>query len=74
MRRVLLSSLPGAAVNAVKIKGVDHEFAPIPGVKEEAFLHRSMLPLEDAILTDEDLGQGTLFAGFGAECEGMCGL
>jgi DNA-directed RNA polymerase subunit alpha len=35
MRRVLLSSLPGAAVTAVKIKGVDHEFSTINGVKED---------------------------------------
>lgn len=35
MRRVLLSSLPGAAVTAVKIKGVDHEFSTIPNVKED---------------------------------------
>lgn len=35
MRRVLLSSLPGAAVVAVKIKGVDHEFSTIPNVKED---------------------------------------
>ncbi len=36
LRRVLLSSLPGAAVIAVKIAGVDHEFSPITGVKEDA--------------------------------------
>lgn len=35
LRRVLLSSLPGAAVTAVKIKGVDHEFSTINGVKED---------------------------------------
>src|SRR3989338_457697 len=35
-RRVLLSSLPGAAVTAVKIKGVQHEFTPVPGVMEDA--------------------------------------
>lgn len=35
LRRVLLSSLPGAAVTAVKIKGVDHEFSPVSGVKED---------------------------------------
>lgn len=35
MRRVLLSSLPGAAVTAVKIKGADHEFSTIAGVKED---------------------------------------
>ncbi len=36
MRRVLLSTLPGAAVTTVKIDGVVHEFSAIPGVKEEA--------------------------------------
>lgn len=36
LRRVLLSSLPGAAVTDVKIKGVQHEFSGIPGVKEDA--------------------------------------
>lgn len=36
LRRVLLSSLPGAAVTAVKIKGADHEFATMPNVKEDA--------------------------------------
>ena len=36
LRRVLLSSLEGAAVTAVKIKGVQHEFMPIKGVKEDA--------------------------------------
>ncbi len=35
LRRVLLSSLPGAAVGAVKIKGVQHEFSPIEGVLED---------------------------------------
>lgn len=35
LRRVLLSSLPGAAVGAVKIKGVQHEFSPIDGVLED---------------------------------------
>lgn len=35
LRRVLLSSLGGAAITAVKIKGVSHEFSTIPGVKED---------------------------------------
>jgi DNA-directed RNA polymerase subunit alpha len=35
IRRVLLSSLPGAAVTSVKIKGVDHEFSTIDHVKED---------------------------------------
>lgn len=35
LRRVLLSSMPGAAVTAVKIKFVDHEFSAVPNVKED---------------------------------------
>ncbi|MDC0625536.1 DNA-directed RNA polymerase subunit alpha [Alphaproteobacteria bacterium] len=35
IRRVLLSSLQGAAITSVKIKGVVHEFSTIPGVKED---------------------------------------
>lgn len=35
LRRILLSSLPGAAVSNVKIEGVLHEFSTIPGVKED---------------------------------------
>lgn len=35
LRRVLLSSLPGAAVTQVKIKGIQHEFSTIPGVLED---------------------------------------
>lgn len=35
LRRIMLSSLPGAAVSQVKIDGVQHEFSSIPGVKED---------------------------------------
>ncbi len=35
LRRVLLSSLEGAAVSSVKIEGVAHEFTTVPGVKED---------------------------------------
>lgn len=35
LRRILLSSLPGAAVTSVKLDGILHEFATIPGVKED---------------------------------------
>ena len=35
LRRTLLSSLPGAAITQVKIKGVEHEFSTIPGVMED---------------------------------------
>lgn len=35
LRRVLLSSLPGAAVTSIKIEGVQHEFTTVPGIKED---------------------------------------
>ena len=35
LRRILLSSLEGYAINTVKIEGVEHEFATVPGVKED---------------------------------------
>jgi len=35
LRRILLSSLQGAAITAVKIPGVEHEFSAKPGVKED---------------------------------------
>ena len=35
LRRILLSSLPGAAATSIKIEGVQHEFSTIPGVTED---------------------------------------
>lgn len=35
LRRILLSSLPGAAISSIKIDGVLHEFSTLPGVKED---------------------------------------
>ncbi len=35
LRRALLSSLPGAAITQVKIKGIDHEFSALPGMVED---------------------------------------
>ncbi len=54
LRRVLLSSMPGAAVTAVKIKGADHEFSTISNVKEdvlEIILNLKALRLK--VFTDE---------------------
>jgi DNA-directed RNA polymerase subunit alpha len=48
-RRVLLSSIEGAAITAVKIDGVLHEFSPIPGVVEDAtdiILNLKQIPLK----------------------------
>ena len=35
LRRILLSSLEGYAINTIRIEGVEHEFATVPGVKED---------------------------------------
>ncbi len=48
MRRVLLSSLPGAAITSVKIEGVRHEFTSIPGVVED--VTDIILNLKDVII------------------------
>tara|TARA_Y100001970_G_scaffold22282_2_gene25737 strand:- start:651 stop:1685 length:1035 start_codon:yes stop_codon:yes gene_type:complete len=47
LRRILLSSLQGSAITAIKIKGVLHEFSTIPGVKED---------VTDIILNIKDIG------------------
>ena len=52
LRRVLLSSLPGAAVYSVKIEGVYHEFASIPGVGED--VTGIVLNIKDLILNIAD--------------------
>jgi DNA-directed RNA polymerase subunit alpha len=36
LRRIILSSLPGVSITSVKIKGADHEFATLDGIKEDA--------------------------------------
>src|SRR3972149_4585528 len=54
LRRIILSSLPGAAVTAIKIVGVDHEFSVIDGVKEDVvtiLLHLKKVRFK--MLTDE---------------------
>lgn len=70
LRRVLLSSIPGAAVTAVQIDGVLHEFSTIPGVKEDvaeiilnlkSLILRSRAP-ETKILYLEAKGEGEVKA------------
>src|SRR5512135_2189881 len=49
VRRVLLSSIEGAAITAVKIEGILHEFSPIPGVVEDAtdiILNLKQIPIK----------------------------
>ncbi|MDR9786749.1 MAG: DNA-directed RNA polymerase subunit alpha [Peptococcaceae bacterium MAG4] len=70
LRRILLSSLPGAAVTSVKIDGVLHEFSTIPGVVEDVtdiILNLKSLRLklhgdEEKILRVEASGEGTVYA------------
>ncbi len=54
LRRILLSSLPGAAVTSVKIEGVLHEFSTIPGVVEDTTdIILNLKALAVKLLTDE---------------------
>ncbi|ACL68906.1 DNA-directed RNA polymerase subunit alpha [Halothermothrix orenii] len=64
LRRVLLSSLPGAAITSVKIEGVRHEFSTIPGVVED--VSEVILNLKGVVLKykGEDIEKITL------NCEG----
>lgn len=56
LRRIMLSSLPGAAVSQVKIEGVLHEFSSIPGVKEdvtEIIMNIKSLAIKNSSETNE---------------------
>ena len=56
LRRIMLASLPGAAVSQVKIDGVLHEFSSIPGVKEdvtEIIMNLKSLAIKNSSETDE---------------------
>ena len=56
LRRIMLASLPGAAVSQVKIEGVLHEFCSIPGIKEdvtEIIMNIKNLAIRDNSDTDE---------------------
>ena len=68
LRRILLSSLPGVAVNAIKIDGVLHEFSTIPGVKED--VTEIILTLKELSATIDDEGSRTLKI----EAQGPCSI
>lgn len=71
LRRVLLSSLPGAAISQVKFEGVPHQFSTIPGVKEDVVdltlnLKQVRLKIEGdqpVVLTLSKKGPGKVVAG-----------
>jgi DNA-directed RNA polymerase subunit alpha len=75
LRRVLLSSLQGAGIVAIRIEGVEHEFGTINNVKEEVSeiilnlkeVHFKLNQKEDVILTLEKSGEGPITAGNIAE-------
>ncbi len=71
LRRVLLTSLPGAAITSIKIEGVKHQFSTIPGMKEDVVefilnLKKVRLNVEgsdNVTLTLSKTGPGEIVAG-----------
>ena len=66
LRRIMLSSLPGAAVSSVKIDGILHEFSNIPGVKED--VTDIILNLKKLIVNLHSEGSKTVYI----EAQGAC--
>jgi len=72
LRRILLSSLPGAAVSSIKLDGVFHEFTTIPGVKEDVTeiifnlkdlcIKNSSESMEPKIAYIDAVGEGVVYA------------
>ena len=71
LRRVLLSSLPGTAVTAIKIAGIQHEFATIPGVKED--VTEIVLNIKNLICRLHCDGPKTVYIEASGECEVTAG-
>ena len=71
LRRVLLSSLPGTAVTAIKIAGIQHEFATIPGVKED--VTEIVLNVKSIIARLHCDGPKTVYIEAAGECEVTAG-
>lgn len=70
LRRVLLSSLPGASITSIRVSDVHHEFSAIPGVREDMTqlilqvkqLRLKLFDVESARLRLEHRGEGTVTA------------
>ena len=71
LRRVLLSSLPGTAVTAIKIAGIQHEFSTIPGVKED--VTEIVLNVKSIIARLHCDGPKTVYIEAAGECEVTAG-
>ncbi len=68
LRRIMLSSLPGAAVSQIHIEGIEHEFSSVPGVKEdvtEIIMNIKSLAIKNNSSTDEPKTAYIDFAGEG---------
>ncbi len=71
LRRILLSSLPGYAIDTVKIDGVSHEFSTIPGVTEN--VTDLILNLKKVTLKSDDREDKTLSIKAKGPCEVLAG-
>lgn len=67
LRRILLSSLPGYAINTIKIDGVTHEFSTIPGVTED--VTDIILNLKQVCLKSDDMEEKTISIKAKGPCE-----
>jgi DNA-directed RNA polymerase subunit alpha len=68
MRRVLLSSLPGAAVTSIRVEGVQHEFSTIDGVRED--VTDIVLNVKSLTFRDTGIGEGDAVATLSAKGPG----
>jgi len=71
MRRILLSSLPGAAANHVRIDGVLHEFSTVPGVKED--VAELIINIKSLALAMNGDGNRTIYIDAKGPCEVTAG-
>lgn len=72
MRRILLSSLPGASITSVRIDGVKHEFSTIPGVTED--VTEIILNLKEVVLDIGDKDHASLTISAKGPCEITAGM
>jgi len=72
LRRILLSSLPGAAITAVKMEGVKHEFSTVPGCIED--VTEIVLNLKEVVLDLADKEAATLRLDAKGPCEVTAGM
>ena len=71
LRRVLLSSLPGVAVNSIKIEGIQHEFSTIEGVVEDVV--EIVLNIKGLTAKIHDNGPKVIYIDAQGECEVTAG-